>query len=121
SIIARRKELSELYDKLLLGQNLQLTRPAVREHTEYNYAYYPVVFEDEKTLVNICDALNASFIYPRRYFYPSLSALPYVKKYKVPVAESISPRVMCLPLYHDLKTEDIHRICDIVKKILKFK
>ncbi|HLP53143.1 MAG TPA: DegT/DnrJ/EryC1/StrS family aminotransferase [Chitinophagales bacterium] len=121
AIIDRRKELSELYDQLLLNQNLPLVRPKMRERTEYNYAYYPVVFEDEKTLLDVRDALNASFIYPRRYFYPSLSELPYVKKHEVPVAESISPRVMCLPLYHDLKTEDVHKICGIIVKILKFK
>lgn len=120
-IIARRKELSELYDQLLLNNNQPITRPRLRENTGYNFAYYPVVFETEKTLLNVRDALNAEFIYPRRYFYPSLSALPYVKKYKVPVSESIAQRVMCLPLYHDLKTEDVQKISGIINKILRFK
>lgn len=119
-ILARRKQLSELYDKLLLNQGLPIKRPELRARTEYNYAYYPVIFDTEKTLLHVRDALNASFIYPRRYFYPSLSTLPYVKKYKLPVAESVSPRVLCLPLYYDLKPEDVNTICDIVKNILKF-
>lgn len=121
NIINRRKELSELYDELLLKDGLPVKRPLLREHTDYNYAYYPVIFENEKTLLEVRDALNASFIYPRRYFYPSLSTLPYVNKYKVPVAEDISPRVMCLPLYFDLKAEDVQKTSSIIKKILKFK
>lgn len=120
-IITRRKELSELYDKLLLSNESAIRRPLMRENTVYNYAYYPVIFETEKTLLNVRDALNASFVYPRRYFYPSLSTLPYVKKYNVTVAESVSPRVMCLPLYHDLKIEDVQKICGIINKILRFK
>jgi dTDP-4-amino-4,6-dideoxygalactose transaminase len=119
-IITRRQELSEQYDKMLLTGNFAITRPAMREHTEYNYAYYPVVFENEKTLLEVRDALNASFIYPRRYFYPSLSELPYVTKSNVPVSVSVSNRVLCLPLYYDLKPEDVSKICNIIIKILKF-
>lgn len=120
AIIERRKELSELYDQLLLNNNKHITRPKLREHTDYNYAYYPVVFENEKTLLQVRDALNASFIYPRRYFYPSLSELPYVTKSNVPVSVSVSNRVLCLPLYYDLKPEDVSKICNIIIKILKF-
>jgi dTDP-4-amino-4,6-dideoxygalactose transaminase len=56
------------------------------------------------------ETLNANWIYPRRYFYPSLSTLDYVDKYEVPVSESVSKRVLCLPMYHSLKQEDIYFI-----------
>jgi dTDP-4-amino-4,6-dideoxygalactose transaminase len=51
--------------------------------------------------------LNAHWIYPRRYFYPSLSKLPYVTLQDCPVCESISCRILCLPMYHDLTDEEI--------------
>lgn len=120
-IIKKRKELSLLYDELLLDESLAITRPVVPADTEYNYAYYPIVLENEKTLLHVRDSLNAEFIYPRRYFYPSLSTLNYVKKQSVPVTEDISRRVLCLPLYYELEPEQVKRICQIIRKVIRFK
>ncbi|MBL0309760.1 MAG: DegT/DnrJ/EryC1/StrS family aminotransferase [Bacteroidetes bacterium] len=120
-IIKKRKELSEQYDELLLSGGLNIRRPEIPAETEYNYAYYPIVLENEKTLLHIRDALNAEFIYPRRYFYPSLSTLNYVKKYSVPVSEDISRRALCLPLYFELENEQVKRICQIIRQVIRFK
>lgn len=120
-IIAKRKVLSELYNSLLLTENIGVSRPVIPADTDYNYAYYPVIFESEKTLLSVRDSLNADFIYPRRYFYPSLSSLNYVKKYSVPVSEDVCTRVLCLPLYFDLEPEQVKRICQIIRHVLRFK
>src|ERR1043165_5530003 len=121
AIIARRKELSDLYDSLLFNGQLKLRKPTIPKGTTYNYAYYPVIFEDEKTLLAVRDALNADFIYPRRFFYPSLSPLPYLKAQSTPVSETISSKVACLPLYYDLLPEQVRKISGIITNILKFK
>ena len=121
AIIAKRKLLSDLYDQLLLNSSIKITRPAIPEGTGYNYAYYPVLFEDEAALLTVRDSLNAQYVYPRRYFYPSLSSLNYVKKYEVPVCDSVSRRVLCLPLYYDLEIEQVKRICQVVLQVLRFK
>jgi dTDP-4-amino-4,6-dideoxygalactose transaminase len=120
-IISKRKELSAHYDELLFASKQGLSRPNIPAHTEYNYAYYPIIFENEATLLAVRDALTASFIYPRRYFYPSLSTLNYVKKSQTPVSNSVSARVLCLPLYFELTTEEVKKISGIIKSILKFK
>jgi dTDP-4-amino-4,6-dideoxygalactose transaminase len=119
-IIAKRKELSELYDELLVKKKLAVTRPQIPFGTQYNYAYYPLIFKNEKTLLSVRDSLNADFIYPRRYFYPSLSELPYVSDQNVPVSEAISARVLCLPLYYELETDQVKRICQIISNVLRF-
>jgi dTDP-4-amino-4,6-dideoxygalactose transaminase len=68
-----------------------------------NFSYFPVIFQNEEKLGEVKDRLNKDDIYPRRYFYPSLNELPYLKnKQSVPVAESIARRILCLPLFHDL-------------------
>lgn len=68
-----------------------------------NFSYFPVIFQNEEKLREVKDRLNKDDIYPRRYFYPSLNELPYLKnKQSVPVAESIARRILCLPLFHDL-------------------
>jgi dTDP-4-amino-4,6-dideoxygalactose transaminase len=119
-IIAKRKEQSDLYDTWLAGLGKLLKKPLVPNTTNYNFAYYPVVFETEKRLLEVRDALNASYIYPRRYFYPSLNRLSYVAQRSMPVAESIAASVLCLPMYHDLTPEQIKQICSIITGILKY-
>ena len=114
-IISDRKRMSDLYDSELLGY---VGRPQVQDGLEYNYAYYPVVFADESQLLRVFAALNASDIYPRRYFYPSLNKLPYVDGVSCPVSEDIASRIACLPLYVGLSDEDMKLICKIIKVTL---
>lgn len=119
-ILNTRKELSLYYDSYLAEHQINLQRPLITPETNYNYSYYPVVFETEKQLLAVRDALNAAYIYPRRYFYPSLNKLEYVNYRSMEVAESVAARVICLPLYHDLSKENIRRICSIIGDILKY-
>lgn len=115
-IIADRRRISQTYDTLLENR---LGRPEKQDDLEYNYAYYPVVFESEKQLLNVFKALNAEGIYPRRYFYPSLNMLPYLKeKTDCPVSEDISRRIACLPLFVGLPESSIEKIAQIVKENL---
>ncbi len=114
-IIARRKAISERYDAHLPKG---LSRPLIPAETEYNYAYYPVFFPDEKSLLDTKAKLEKEGIGTRRYFYPSLNTLPYLTSTQpCPVAEDIASRVLCLPLYPDLSDEEqafilrhLHRI-----------
>lgn len=113
-IIAERRKISELYDSLLEGV---IERPKMVKELEYNYIYYPVIFKTEKEILEIIQKLNEKEIYPRRYFYPSLNTLKYTKdKQKCPIAEDISKRILCLPLYNGLKENEVKKICDIIKK-----
>ncbi len=119
TLLNNRKRLSNIYDEYFKEMNLKLQRPVLPQGTDYNHAYYPVVFETEKQLKSVKDNLNAADIYPRRYFYPSLSTLPYITKEKsMPVSESISERVLCLPLYDDLSAEAIRRICNTIFEVI---
>lgn len=121
SIIANRKLLSETYERNFFDLGVKLVRPHVNGYCHYNFAYYPVVFENESQLMMVKDSLNAAYIYPRRYFYPSLNTLPYLKqRHAAPAAENIASRVLCLPLYHDLSTENIRRICTIIAEVIKY-
>lgn len=112
-IIKDRKSVCDLYDGLLEGK---LGRPALQEGLEYNYSYYPVVFESEKQLLMVFEALKKENIYPRRYFYPSLNTLPYLKnRQSCPISEDISKRIACLPLFAGLGKRDINKIVKIIK------
>ena len=108
-IKAARKHICELYDSLLKGK---LRRPKAQDGLKYNYAYYPVVFENEKELLAAFDRLSKIDVFPRRYFYPTLNKLPYLtEQYDCPVSEDITTRIACLPLYVTLADADVERIC----------
>ena len=118
-IISKRKVISELYDSELI--NL-VKLPKKQKDTDFNYAYYPVVFKSEDELLKVFKALNNEEIYPRRYFYPSLNTLSYLNgSQPCPTAEDICSRIACLPLYPELKEKDVLRICGIIKGILNEK
>ena len=111
-IFAERKRLSDLYDSLLSGK---VRRPAKQKGLEYNYAYYPVVFESEKELLAAFERLNSMDVFPRRYFYPSLNTLPYLNNITFcPLAENIAVRIACLPLFVGLKEVMIRHICEVL-------
>lgn len=112
-IIGKRERVCELYDNLLSGTALR--KPLKRNETEHNFSYYPVIFEDESSLLKTQTALNADDIFPRRYFNPSLNKLPYLNFQPMPIAEDISLRVLCLPLFAGLEEKDVRRICRIIK------
>ena len=108
-IIAERKKISELYNSLLIKK---IERPKEQRNLEYNYAYYPVLFESENELLAAFDRLRKMDIYPRRYFYPSLNKLHYLKvKNNNPISEDISSRIACLPLFVGMKEETVKAIC----------
>lgn len=117
-LIDDRKSVCGLYDALLAG--LPLVRPVLRNRTEYNYAYHPVIFSSEEDLLQAKKFLNEINVNPRRYFYPSLNTLPYVTPVDVSVSEDIAKRVLCLPLYHNLPHEDVIRIAQTIKSVFAY-
>jgi dTDP-4-amino-4,6-dideoxygalactose transaminase len=115
-IINKRREDSNKYYSLLKLE--PLTFQKIQEGTDYNYSYLPIVFESEEVCLTVLDRLNKVDIYPRRYFYPVLSQLDYVKPVECPIAESIASSVICLPLFYDLKEWEIELVCANIVEIL---
>ncbi|MGH7702317.1 MAG: DegT/DnrJ/EryC1/StrS family aminotransferase, partial [Gemmatimonadales bacterium] len=113
-IIQDRRRISQRYDGHLSGAAPRIIRPEVPADTEYNYAYYPVIFETEHLLLATRAALVAQRIQPRRYFFPSLSELPYAEASEVPVSRDVSRRVLCLPLFAELSDPDVDLIAQVV-------
>lgn len=115
-IIGARKKWSDLYTEEL-STVAGISQPVIPESTEYNYAYFPILFENEEQLLKVRDELNAVEIFPRRYFYPSLNTLHYLDNPQAcPNSEDISTRVLCLPLFYDLGEETVRNICSIIKR-----
>jgi dTDP-4-amino-4,6-dideoxygalactose transaminase len=112
NILEKRKEQSLYYD-LHLKQN-EFSRIEPYPNTEGNYSYYPIVFNSEQLLLDSLIKLNAADIFPRRYFYPPLTSLPYVEYRKLDVTDQISKNVLCLPLYHTLTEIEMDQVIEIL-------
>ncbi|WP_250434156.1 DegT/DnrJ/EryC1/StrS family aminotransferase [Hanstruepera flava] len=115
-ILESRKRVVETYNAVLTDLEIQLL--AIRDHTLWNFSYYPVVFKTEAQLLAVKTALNQADIFPRRYFYPSLNTLPYVDGSACEVADDIASRVLCLPLFVGFETQDINRVLTVIKTII---
>jgi dTDP-4-amino-4,6-dideoxygalactose transaminase len=74
----------------------------------------PILMADEKTLMAVLIALNEMNIFPRRYFYPSLNTLPYLKYDPMPISESVSKRILCLPVYHQITDNQLMTIVNLI-------
>lgn len=111
-ILRTRRKQWEHYKSILHVPKLQQLK--ITSGCGFNGAYFPLVFESQDILLKVTEALNLQYIFPRRYFYPSLNTLNYVNESACPQSESIAERVLCLPLYHSLHTEDQDMIAKVI-------
>lgn len=114
SILKKREEQSLYYDFALTNLNIQ--KPQIQEGCNYNFAYYPIIFETETQAIKAKNALERAKIFPRRYFHPSLNTLDYLDHpaQQLPVSERIASSILCLPIYHNLSKEEQ----DLIARIL---
>lgn len=115
-IFPPRKRAWELYERRL-GDKFRTRR--IDAGVDYNYAYFPVLFENEEQALRIISKLNDEDIYPRRYFYPSLTGIGYIsslsgQQNQCAFSDDISRRILCLPLWSAIDEELIERICLII-------
>jgi dTDP-4-amino-4,6-dideoxygalactose transaminase len=118
-ILRCRKKVWEKYtDSFINEETIQLQKQ--NTSSSMNYSYFPVILKSEEILLRIKDALFEKGIAPRRYFYPSLEQVPYIKPgQQAPISSSVSKRILCLPIYPDLESEDQDTIIETLLKIAK--
>lgn len=114
TIFTERKKVVDFYDKNVDFKKVR--KMQLREGTEWNYSYYPVIFKSEEQMLKVKAMLNEQNIFPRRYFYPSLNRLPYINNQNMPVSEFVANRILCLPIFVGLKKYDIQMISKLIQK-----
>lgn len=111
-IFSERKKVVDFY-----LNNLDFTKLStmkIRENTQWNYSYFPVIFNSEEELLRVQKQLNAADIFPRRYFFPSLNTIDFVEGEPMPISESIASKILCLPLFVGLEKQDLEKITTII-------
>jgi dTDP-4-amino-4,6-dideoxygalactose transaminase len=111
-IIEERKKIVSFYNNKL--NFLKVRSFQIADDTNWNFSYYPIIFNSEENLLKVQKILNQKKIFPRRYFYPSLNKIEYTKGKYMPVSESVAERIMCLPLYVGLLQKDLVDIVNVI-------
>jgi dTDP-4-amino-4,6-dideoxygalactose transaminase len=115
-ILDSRKKQASYYFNMLGGKNIIM--PIVHYDVEFNHSYFPVVFGNEDELLRVKKELELGGIFPRRYFYPTLSSLNYVENGITPIADQIAKSILCLPMYFELGEYEIEMICRRILRVL---
>lgn len=120
--IQRRRTLDQGYREGLSGvRGIRCIAPA-NDH-ERNYAYFPILVEDEYPLERdeLYAMLKEAGINARRYFYPLISQFPMYRglssaqQSNLPVATIVANKILCLPIYPDLAPEDHACIIELIQ------
>ena len=123
--IAKRQKVVERYRENLSGiPGITLNQP--QKDVKPNYAYFPVIFDEEILGVNrdrIKEFLGEHGIHARKYFYPITNSVScYQDKYDphdTPIALKMSHQVLTLPLFADMELEDVDLICSLIKEAIR--
>ena len=117
-ILKNRKKLSLIYNSYL--ESTGILKFSIQKDAEFNFAYYPILLDNEQQVTELIAELNGNHIYPRRYFYPSLNTVKYSGNQSANVSEKISKQILCLPLYYNMTKEDVNFVSRIVLRTLKY-
>ena len=95
--------------------------PGVR----HNYSYFPIFVNAEQygiTRDELYNKMKEHEIFGRRYFYPLISTFSTYRGLEssrldnLPCAVAMAESVICLPMHHALKEEEIERVLDVILK-----
>lgn len=93
--------------------------PGVR----HNYSYFPIFVDAEKygmTRDELYMKMKDQGVWGRRYFYPLISefstyrSLESSRPENLPNAHRMADTVICLPMHHALREEEINRVIDCI-------
>ena len=122
-IMVRRHEIDQIYREHL--KNIKGIRvvETIGQKTA-NYSYFPILVEPDYPLSRdeLYELMKVKNIFTRRYFFPLISefpmyrGMPSAKRNNLPVANEISGKVLCLPIYPAMTNDDLARIINVIER-----
>jgi len=125
--IEKRRRIVDRYRKEL-GGTKGLRCLEYLDNVRYNYGYFPVLIDKEVYGLNrdqLYDTLKEHGIWGRKYFYPLISSfstyssLPSSSPENLKNAHEVANKVLCLPIYQDLKDSEQRKIIRVIKSHTK--
>ena len=91
--------------------------PTWNKNASINGAYFPIILQNEAHRCQVKSALEDSNIPSREYFSPSLNTI-FDTHDDCSISESISSRILCLPIHFYLTACEVIKIVKIIKNSL---
>lgn len=124
-ILEKRMNVWNTYYKGLetLEKEGLLRRPVLQKEIEHNAHMFCIVLPNEETRTNLINSLKEKGIASYICYVP-LHSSPYGRKLgytpeMLPVTEDLGKRILRLPLYVDMATEDAEFVVSSIKEVLK--
>jgi dTDP-4-amino-4,6-dideoxygalactose transaminase len=121
--IEKREKIARYYKAHLLSiPGIRLLEESPSVH--YCYPYFPILIDKEKygkTRDQVYDELKKHNIFSRKYFYPLISQFPAYRGLdsaqlgKMPIAEDVAEKILCLPIYPELNFDVVDSVIEILK------
>lgn len=118
----KRKEIYNHYTTEILSRNLSIKIPfyPIEDKMVSSYHIYPILLSDRSNRDDIIHQLHLAGIQTSIH-YPSFkefSHYQYLAKYDTPEIDSISNRILTLPLYPNLSFTSVNYIIDTLEKVI---
>lgn len=122
--IKKRREKAAIYSKLLGNCRGIKQLPFRDRHIEYNYGYYPVLFQNKDKRNAVYEELKKENINSRKYFYPLTCDVEcyrdlYGNAHDIDIARNTADNILVLPLYPDISEKNINKIVRIMRQQLE--
>lgn len=121
--VQQRARYAEIY-RGGLGDIPGISFPAVRATDRSTYKDFTIIVDPGTfgwDVPGLEKALEADGIETRRYYYPPIHTMDAyvgrVEERALPVTNSISPRVLTLPMWDDIGEERVERVADTIRRI----
>lgn len=117
----KRKELFNFYLRELsqLAEEEKLRLPYIPAGCNSNYHLFHIILNDEDTRNRLMDYLKANDILAVFHYIPlHVSTVGHAMGYRVgdlPVSESLSSRLLRLPLFYDMRSDEQHYVVEVIK------
>ena len=122
--ISRRKGLASIYDRKMK----ELTIDKLQNFPKIRHVYYkyPIILKSKETRNRLKTILKNQYgIETGSVYFPPVHQMPYYQKnFKFnkndfQVANDILPRVLCLPMFVQMKHKQTQYVCESLKKAIK--
>ena len=112
--IKQRRKLAKIYDMELKNSSLKL--PIENKNNNHVFHLYVVYHPKRDEIVKRLKKHNIQINI--NYPYPIHQMKGYIDKIKLPITEKMSKGIFSLPLYPNIKINDLIRVTKVLKKIL---
>jgi len=118
SILKKRRKIYSIYKKILKSNKFSLQKFENKSAIPWTLSIKLNNNFTQKSRNLLISKLKKKGIESRNGYYCPNELSFFKKKYKLPVSSDLSKRVLCLPIFEELKVKEINYICKKFNEIL---